>query len=128
MNYIIDPYQYFDLLLNSLLKVDFQNGNSLSINKYCIVIDENSDEKMSSVKSGSATSVSTVDEKSGENSEETDSAKYARLISEAKELTSDGEVKAALDLYKEAAKICPSEKLTRKMERMEVNLHVMYFI
>ena len=128
MNYIIDPYQYFDLLLNSLLKVDFQNGNSLSINKYCIVIDENSGEKMSSVKSGSATSVSTVDEKSGENSEETDSAKYARLISEAKELTSDGEVKAALDLYKEAAKICPSEKLTRKMERIEVNLHVMYFI
>lgn len=110
------------------MKVDFQNGNSLSFNKYCIVIDENSDEKMSSVKSGSATSVSTVDEKSGENSEEADSAKYARLISEAKELTSDGEVKAALDLYKEAAKICPSEKLTRKMERMEVNLHVMYFI
>nr|XP_022343270.1 DNA excision repair protein ERCC-6-like isoform X4 [Crassostrea virginica] len=81
--------------------------------------DENSDEKMSSLKSGSTTSVSTVDEKSGENSEEADSAKYARLISEAKELTSDGEVKAALDLYKEAAKICPSEKLTRKMERME---------
>ena len=97
----------------------------LSVNKNCIVID---DEKISSVKSRSTTSVSNVVEKSGENSEEADSAKYARLVSEAKELTSDGEVKAALDLYKEAAKICPSEKLTRKMERMEVNLHVMYFI
>lgn len=51
---------------------------------------------------------------------EDDQAKFARLISEARDLTSKGQVKEALEMYKEAQKISPSDKLSRKMERMEV--------
>lgn len=51
---------------------------------------------------------------------EDDQAKFARLISEARDLTSKGQVKEALEMYKEAQKINPSDKLSRKMERMEV--------
>ncbi|XP_062566324.1 DNA excision repair protein ERCC-6-like [Saccostrea cucullata] len=50
---------------------------------------------------------------------EEEESKYTQLVSEAKDLTSKGQVKEALDLYREAAKICPSDKLNRKMERME---------
>lgn len=51
---------------------------------------------------------------------EDDQAKFARLISEARDLTSKGQVKEALEMYKEAQKISPSDKLSRKMEKMEV--------
>lgn len=51
---------------------------------------------------------------------EDDQAEFARLVSEARDLTSKGQVKEALGMYKEAHKISPSDKLSRKMERMEV--------
>lgn len=52
--------------------------------------------------------------------DEDDQSKFARLVSEAKDFTIKGQVKEALELYKEAAKICPSDRLSRKMEKMEV--------
>ncbi|XP_061162866.1 DNA excision repair protein ERCC-6-like [Saccostrea echinata] len=79
----------------------------------------NSEEKQipTSVQSSVPKVMETSDESS--KTEEEEQSKFARLVSEAKDLTSKGQVKEALDLYKEAAKICPSDKLSRKMERME---------
>lgn len=45
---------------------------------------------------------------------------YSQLVSRAKDLTADGHVKEALSLYRLAADLQPSDKLSRKMERMEV--------
>lgn len=67
-----------------------------------------------------ATSSAASEDKPDVDEGEDDQAKFARLISEARDLTSKGQVKEALEMYKEAQKINPSDKLSRKMERMEV--------
>lgn len=63
---------------------------------------------------------SASEDKADDDEGEDDQAKFARLVSEARDLTSKGQVKEALGMYKEAHKISPSDKLSRKMERMEV--------
>jgi hypothetical protein len=45
---------------------------------------------------------------------------YIKLVSRAKDLTADGHVQEALSLYRLAAEIKPSDKLNRKMKKMEV--------
>ena len=45
---------------------------------------------------------------------------YRQLVSRAKDITAAGHVKEALSLYRLAADLQPSDKLSRKMERMEV--------
>lgn len=67
-----------------------------------------------------ATSSAASEDKPDVDEGEDDQAKFARLISEARDLTSKGQVKEALEMYKEAQKISPSDKLSRKMEKMEV--------
>lgn len=70
-------------------------------------------------RTGSTSSAASEDKPDVDEGED-DQAKFARLISEARDLTSKGQVKEALEMYKEAQKINPSDKLSRKMERMEV--------
>lgn len=70
-------------------------------------------------RTGSTSSAASEDKPDVDEGED-DQAKFARLISEARDLTSKSQVKEALEMYKEAQKISPSDKLSRKMERMEV--------
>lgn len=70
-------------------------------------------------RTGSTSSAASEDKPDVDEGED-DQAKFARLISEARDLTSKGQVKEALEMYKEAQKISPSDKLSRKMEKMEV--------
>lgn len=49
--------------------------------------------------------------------------KYSRLILQSKELVSQGNVEEALKCNQTAYKLCPSEKLQRKIQRMQVSIH-----
>lgn len=53
-------------------------------------------------------------------SEEGTENQFKQLVSRARDLTAEGHVKEALSLYRLAADIQPSDKLSRKMQRMEV--------
>ncbi|XP_071180986.1 DNA excision repair protein ERCC-6-like isoform X1 [Mytilus edulis] len=48
-----------------------------------------------------------------------DQEKFNKLVMEAKQLIGDGKVKAALDLNRHALTICHSEKLAKKVAKME---------
>ncbi|VDH97717.1 DNA excision repair protein ERCC-6-like [Mytilus galloprovincialis] len=48
-----------------------------------------------------------------------DQEKFNKLVMEAKQLIGDGKVKAALDLNRQALTICHSEKLAKKVAKME---------
>lgn len=86
---------------------------------YFFLTDEPNKETILECRTGS-TSSSASEDKPDVDEGEDDQAKFARLVSEARNLTSKGHVKEALEMYKEAQKISPSDKLSRKMERMEV--------
>lgn len=86
---------------------------------FFFLTDEPSKETSLECRTGS-TSSSASEDKADDDEGEDDQAKFARLVSEARDLTSKGQVKEALEMYKEAQKISPSDKLSRKMERMEV--------
>lgn len=53
-------------------------------------------------------------------SDEGSENQFKQLVSRARDLTAEGHVKEALSLYRLAADIQPSDKLSRKMQRMEV--------
>lgn len=46
--------------------------------------------------------------------------KFNQLVVKAKEVSGRGNVRQALSLYKEAQEIYPNEKLTRRIQKMEV--------
>lgn len=48
--------------------------------------------------------------------------KYSRLILQSKELVSGGKVTEALELNQKAYRLCPSDKLLRKIQRMQTYL------
>ncbi|CAC5377538.1 ERCC6L [Mytilus coruscus] len=50
---------------------------------------------------------------------ENEQEKFNKLVLEAKQLIGDGKVKAALDLNRQALTICHSEKLAKKVAKME---------
>lgn len=54
--------------------------------------------------------------------------KYSRLILQSKELVSGGKVTEALELNQElnqkAYRLCPSDKLLRKIQRMQVSVYL----
>lgn len=56
-----------------------------------------------------------------QNLSEEDQVRYAMLISEAKQRVEEKNIPLALHLNKQALKILPSEKLQRKIQRMQVN-------
>lgn len=56
-----------------------------------------------------------------------DQEKFNKLVMEAKQLIGDGKVKAALDLNRQALTICHSEKLAKKVAKMEVRSHFKSF-
>ncbi|XP_052074016.1 DNA excision repair protein ERCC-6-like [Mytilus californianus] len=62
-------------------------------------------------------SVTKTPGKSQNNQNEQD--KFNKLVLEAKQLIGDGKVKAALDLNRQALTICHSEKLAKKVAKME---------
>lgn len=86
---------------------------------FFFLTDEPNKETTLKCRTGSTLS-SASEDKADDDEGEDDQAKFARLVSEARDLTSKGQVKEALGMYKEAHKISPSDKLSRKMERMEV--------
>lgn len=49
---------------------------------------------------------------------------YNKLVQEAKQLIGEGKVKAALDLNRQALKICHSDKLAKKIAKMEVTTYL----
>lgn len=50
--------------------------------------------------------------------------KYSRLILQSKELVSGGKVTEALELNQKAYRLCPSDKLLRKIQRMQVSVYL----
>lgn len=50
--------------------------------------------------------------------------KYSRLILQSKELVSGGKVREALELNQKAYRLCPSDKLLRKIQRMQVSVYL----
>lgn len=47
--------------------------------------------------------------------------KYNELVMKAKRLATDGMIKEALECNKKALKICFSDKLEKRIQKMEVN-------
>lgn len=108
-------------LLNTTI-INFFISNAILITiaiDFFFLTDEPNKETTLKCRTGS-TSSSASEDKADDDEGEDDQAKFARLVSEARDLTSKGQVKEALGMYKEAHKISPSDKLSRKMERMEV--------
>lgn len=108
-------------LLNTTI-INFFISNAILITiaiDFFFFTDEPNKETTLKCRTGS-TSSSASEDKADDDEGEDDQAKFARLVSEARDLTSKGQVKEALGMYKEAHKISPSDKLSRKMERMEV--------
>ena len=50
-----------------------------------------------------------------------DQVRYNNLIAKAKRLTSEGQVAEAMQLYKKALKLSYSEKLVKRINKMEVS-------
>lgn len=106
-------------LLNTTI-INFFISNAILITiaiDFFFLTDEPNKETTLKCRTGSTSS---SEDKADDDEGEDDQAKFARLVSEARDLTSKGQVKEALGMYKEAHKISPSDKLSRKMERMEV--------
>lgn len=109
-------------LLNTTI-INFFISNAILITiaiDFFFLTDEPNKETTLKCRTGSTSSSSASEDKPDMDEGEDDQAKFARLVSEARDLTSKGQVKEALGMYKEAHKISPSDKLSRKMERMEV--------
>lgn len=117
---------FFDIMYMYLLNttiINFFISNAILITiaiDFFFLTDEPSKETSLECRTGSTSSSSASEDKPDMDEGEDDQAKFARLVSEARDLTSKGQVKEALEMYKEAQKISPSDKLSRKMERMEV--------
>lgn len=111
---------YMYLLNTTIIKFFISNAILITIAiDFFFLTDEPNKETTLECRTGS-TSSSASEDKADDDEGEDDQAKFARLVSEARDLTSKGQVKEALGMYKEAHKISPSDKLSRKMERMEV--------
>lgn len=63
-----------------------------------------------------------------QNLSEEDQVRYAMLISEAKQRVEEKNIPQALYLNKQALKILPSEKLQRKIQRMQVLFLTGFFV
>lgn len=114
---------YMYLLNTTIIKFLLVHCNAILITiaiDFFFLTDEPSKETSLECRTGSTSSSSASEDKPDMDEGEDDQAEFARLVSEARDLTSKGQVKEALEMYKEAQKISPSDKLSRKMERMEV--------
>lgn len=106
-------YYYYQIFISNAILI------TIAID-FFFLTDEPSKETSLECRTGSTSSSSASEDKPDMDEGEDDQAEFARLVSEARDLTSKGQVKEALGMYKEAHKISPSDKLSRKMERMEV--------
>ena len=59
---------------------------------------------------------------------EEDKARYNKLVSKGKELTHQGKVQQALECNKQALAIYRSDKLAKRVRKMEVNVQVAMFV